>query len=164
MKYAGATMKNIPTGECWYILGVDSVSQTVCAEGWPASIAPIKDCIMVEEGTGITDEEAAYRLKTFGAQYQDDMVIIVCAHPAKHLIFISSGLRWCGWCGALYTRDWVAPKGTSLTSYEHDEHAECGECGTDEMVCRLCGHCPAHETCVDDDESIHIKDSWTATL
>src|SRR5690606_35912274 len=35
--------KHIPTGEMWWIIGIDLVGDRVCAAGWPPSIGKLSD-------------------------------------------------------------------------------------------------------------------------
>lgn len=63
---AGSTVKHIPTGEEWFLLGVNKERNRVCIAGWPATIANLSDCELINEGTGITTEELSYRNKEFG--------------------------------------------------------------------------------------------------
>ena len=69
---AGSYVRHIPTGEMWYILGVNKVTGKVCTAGWPQTIANLGDCVLVEEGDGITKEELEYRDKEYGANWDRD--------------------------------------------------------------------------------------------
>ena len=69
---AGSTVKHIPTGEGWYVLGVNKAENKACFAGWLPSTANLKDCILVEEGDGITIEELEYRKKEFGTNWDND--------------------------------------------------------------------------------------------
>lgn len=62
----GSTVKHIPSGEEWTLIGVNEKKNQVCAAGYPPSIAKLSDCELVEEGIGITRLELLYRIKEFG--------------------------------------------------------------------------------------------------
>jgi hypothetical protein len=67
---AGDTVFHDPTEEQWYALGVNYERGELCVAGWPPTIGKIDDCVMVESGNGITDEERAYRDKKFGGGWE----------------------------------------------------------------------------------------------
>ncbi len=66
---AGSMVKHIPTGETWYLLGVNKEKSKVCVAGYPPTIAELIDCIEIEEGSGIDQEELDYRGKKFGTNW-----------------------------------------------------------------------------------------------
>lgn len=61
--------KHLPTGEDWYILGVNQKRDEVCAAGWPATIGKLSDCESFEVNKPLTPEEIEYRSKTFGSDW-----------------------------------------------------------------------------------------------
>ena len=67
---AGSSVFHKPTGEEWYILGVNYEKGKLCVGGWPASIADISDCELLNEGKGITESEKEYRSRTFGSGWE----------------------------------------------------------------------------------------------
>lgn len=69
---AGDSIQHKPSGENWFLLGVDSVGNHVCAAGWPPSMAKLSDCTLVEKGKGITLYERNYRNSTFGGSWDDE--------------------------------------------------------------------------------------------
>lgn len=66
MIQAGDYVYHKPTKEEWYILGVNQEKNKVCVAGWPLTIAYLSDCVLIEKGNGITQEELEYRRKQFG--------------------------------------------------------------------------------------------------
>jgi hypothetical protein len=68
---AGDTIDHGPTGERWFILGVNEGRNEVCVAGWPPSKGNLSDCKLVEEGNGITEEELRYREKQFGHNWDE---------------------------------------------------------------------------------------------
>jgi hypothetical protein len=72
MEYKASTAyiaRHIPTGEKWYLLGIDSDRNKVCAAGWPATIANLSDMADFEERSALSTEEITYRDKTFGSNW-----------------------------------------------------------------------------------------------
>ena len=63
---AGSTVYHKPTREQWFILGVNTDKNMACVAGYPKTIANLSDCVLVEEGNGLTVEELRYREKEFG--------------------------------------------------------------------------------------------------
>lgn len=63
------TANHIPSGEDWYLLGIDINGNKVCAAGWPPSIGKLSDCKDFEKKDEITDKELEYRNKTFGTNW-----------------------------------------------------------------------------------------------
>lgn len=61
--------KHLPTGEDWYILGIDVKGDRVCVAGWPATIGKLSDCKDFEVNKPLTDEELAYRVREFGQNW-----------------------------------------------------------------------------------------------
>ena len=61
--------KHLPTGEDWYILGIDDKGNRVCVAGWPATIGKLSDCENLEVNKPLTEEEMAYRGKAFGQNW-----------------------------------------------------------------------------------------------
>lgn len=66
---AGSTIKHIPTGEEWFLLGVNKKKNKVCVAGYPPTIADLSDCIEVEDGIGLNKQELEYRNKQFGTNW-----------------------------------------------------------------------------------------------
>ena len=62
---AGDAVKHGPSGETWYLLGVDSRRGRVCVAGWPPTEANLSDCTLIEKGKGITLYEYRYRCEKF---------------------------------------------------------------------------------------------------
>lgn len=61
--------KHLPTGEDWYILGIDVKGDRVCVAGWPATIGKLSDCKDFEVNKPLTDEELTYRGRKFGQNW-----------------------------------------------------------------------------------------------
>lgn len=58
--------KHNPTGEDWYIIGIDEEGDRVCAAGWPASIGKLSDLSGIELNKPLTKDELVHRNKNFG--------------------------------------------------------------------------------------------------
>jgi hypothetical protein len=58
-----------PTGEEWFILGINKVAGTVCAAGWPPSIAKLDDCTDFRPMRKLKPDEIEYRTKNFGGSW-----------------------------------------------------------------------------------------------
>jgi hypothetical protein len=63
---AGSTVKHVPTGENWYLLGVSKVKNKVCIAGYPPTIAQLDDCIEIEEGQGLAKRKRNIETKNLG--------------------------------------------------------------------------------------------------
>ena len=63
---AGSTVYHFPTGEEWFVLGVNKAKDAVCVAGWPPTTARLSNCKLVDEGNGITADELKYRCEQFG--------------------------------------------------------------------------------------------------
>jgi hypothetical protein len=55
-----------PTGEDWYLLGIDVKNNKVCVAGWPATIGNLSDCEDLKKNEKLTEEELKHRRKKFG--------------------------------------------------------------------------------------------------
>lgn len=66
---AGSTVTHIPTGENWFLLGVNKEKDKVCVAGYPPTIANLSDCVEAVEGNGINKDEIEYRNKEFGTNW-----------------------------------------------------------------------------------------------
>lgn len=62
---AGDSIKHIPSGEIWYVLGTNYKINRVCAAGYPSTIANLSDCKLISKGVGLTTDELNYRNKEF---------------------------------------------------------------------------------------------------
>ena len=60
---------HIPTGEAWYIIGIDFKGDRVCIPGWPATIAKLSDCEDLQQVEPLTPEELSHRRKRFGTNW-----------------------------------------------------------------------------------------------
>ena len=60
---------HIPTGENWYILGIDVKGDRVCAGGWPPSIGKLSDCKNFEKNLPLDESEISYRTRKFGSNW-----------------------------------------------------------------------------------------------
>lgn len=60
------TCHHKPSGEDWYLLGIDKKGNRVCAAGWPPTIRKLSDCENLEMKGGISEEEIKYRKQQFG--------------------------------------------------------------------------------------------------
>lgn len=60
---------HIPTGEDWYILGIDEKCDRVCVAGYPATIGKLSDCKEFEKNKPLELSEIEYRTKTFGQNW-----------------------------------------------------------------------------------------------
>jgi len=65
---AGSVVKHIPTGETWFVLGVNQKRNEICIAGWPPSKAKLSDCVFVEQGE-LTEVDLEYRDKRFGLNW-----------------------------------------------------------------------------------------------
>lgn len=67
---AGDSVLHKPSGETWFVLGVNYKAGKLCVAGWPPTIANIVDCELVEKAERqLTDEELSYRNKEFGQNW-----------------------------------------------------------------------------------------------
>lgn len=62
----GDTARHKPTGEEWYLLGVNKERNRVCVAGWPPTMADLSDCELVKKGSGISKTELEYRREQYG--------------------------------------------------------------------------------------------------
>lgn len=60
---------HVPSNEDWVILGIDQLRGKVCAAGWPASIAELKDIVDLQPRSKRTLQEEVYVSKTFGVTF-----------------------------------------------------------------------------------------------
>ncbi len=58
-----------PSGEDWYILGIDVKGDRVCTAGYPPTIAKLSDCEDVEKNEPLTAEELKYRKSKYGENW-----------------------------------------------------------------------------------------------
>lgn len=56
---------HMPTGEEWYLLGIDLTHNLVCAAGYPPSQARLSDFSLIIKEKPITQEELSYRNSEF---------------------------------------------------------------------------------------------------
>ncbi|MGD9930165.1 MAG: hypothetical protein AB7U05_09105 [Mangrovibacterium sp.] len=63
------TAHHVPTGEDWYLIGIDTKQNRACAAGWPPSIGKLTDFISFAENKPLTPDEINYRNKTFGTTW-----------------------------------------------------------------------------------------------
>lgn len=70
MIQAGSTVRHRPTGEDWFVLGVNKTDDRICVAGWPPTMALLSDCELIETGVGLTEAEINYRNKTFGYNWE----------------------------------------------------------------------------------------------
>ncbi len=63
------TAKHLPTGEHWYILGIDVQGDRVCAGGWPPTIGKLSHCVDFEANKPLTESELNHRNKEFGQNW-----------------------------------------------------------------------------------------------
>lgn len=68
---AGDSVLHKPTGEEWYVLGVNYTRGKLCVAGWPHTVAEIEHCQLTERGIGITDEERESRRQMFGGGWEE---------------------------------------------------------------------------------------------
>jgi hypothetical protein len=61
--------KHIPSGEDWYIIGIDFKSGEVCAAGWPPSIGKLSDCKDFEINLPLDESELNHRRRKFGVRW-----------------------------------------------------------------------------------------------
>ena len=61
--------QHIPTGENWYIVGIDVKGNRVCAGGWPPSIGKLSDCKNFEKNLPLDESELKYRERKFGLNW-----------------------------------------------------------------------------------------------
>lgn len=60
------TTHHIPTGEDWFIIGIDVKGNRVCAAGFPPSIGKLRDCVSITPFRPLTEEELKYRKNNYG--------------------------------------------------------------------------------------------------
>lgn len=70
---AGDTVKHVPSGEQWFVLGVHKWWKELCVAGYPPTVAKVSDCVLVKKGNGITEKERKYREEAFGPNYVDSI-------------------------------------------------------------------------------------------
>lgn len=63
------TAKHLPTGEDWYIIGIDKNGDRVCVPGWPPIIGKLSDCVNLMVKTELTFNELFYRQIKFGTNW-----------------------------------------------------------------------------------------------
>ena len=69
---AGDTVVHGPTGEDWFILGVNSHDGLVCVGGWPATIGKLSDCTLITKAKRpLTAAELEHRHQAFGSGWDD---------------------------------------------------------------------------------------------
>lgn len=68
---AGSSVLHKPSGETWFVLGVNKQKNQACIAGWPPTIANLSDCELVNAGNGITQHEREYRHKEFGSNWEE---------------------------------------------------------------------------------------------
>lgn len=73
---SGDTVKHFPSGEDWFLLGVDTTRNLVCAAGWPPSMGYVSDCTLVEKGSGISEQERKYRDTRFCGYWDDEREVV----------------------------------------------------------------------------------------
>lgn len=61
--------KHVPTGEDWYILGIDEEFDRVCAAGYPPTIGKLSDCKELEKNEPLTESELKHRERRFGINW-----------------------------------------------------------------------------------------------
>lgn len=67
---AGDGVLHKPSGEQWYVLGVNYSEDRLCIAGYPPSLAKISDCEYIESFGEITKEELEHRSKQFGDNWE----------------------------------------------------------------------------------------------
>jgi hypothetical protein len=68
----GDSVLHKPTGEVWFVLGVNKSKNHICTAGWPPSLAKLSDCDLWKRGNGITEHERQYRNKEFGTDWDSN--------------------------------------------------------------------------------------------
>ena len=66
---AGDSVHHYPSGEKWFLLGVNEGRGEVCPAGWPHTIARLNDCALIEKGDGVKAEELEARERLFGGAW-----------------------------------------------------------------------------------------------
>lgn len=64
---AAYTGVHVPTGEEWWIIGVDVGFNKICAAGWPPTMADLSDMKDMTYKRPLNDEELEYRRRRFGS-------------------------------------------------------------------------------------------------
>lgn len=59
-----------PSGEYWYVIGIDLKKGSVCAGGWPPSIGNLEDFTKWKRLKPLTEDELNYRKKKFGTNWE----------------------------------------------------------------------------------------------
>jgi hypothetical protein len=62
---------HIPSGESWFVLGIDVKGDRVCAAGWPPSTGKLSDCKDIEVNTPMNKGQIDYREKQFGTNWDN---------------------------------------------------------------------------------------------
>lgn len=63
------TAHHVPTGEDWYLIGIDTERNRACAAGWPPSIGKLTDFVNFAENKPLTPDEINHRNKQFGTNW-----------------------------------------------------------------------------------------------
>ena len=68
----GDTVLHKPSGESWFVLGVNYGINKVCIAGYPSTIANLSDCELEEKSNGVLNEqEILHRSKQFGDNWDE---------------------------------------------------------------------------------------------
>ena len=63
----GDTVLHKPSGESWFVLGVNYKKDKICVGGWPPTMAQLSDCELEEKGDKVLNEqEILHRSREFG--------------------------------------------------------------------------------------------------
>lgn len=61
--------KHKPSGEDWYLIGIDPDGDRVCAAGWPPTIGKLSDCDEIKKNEPLTPHEIRHRIRNFGTNW-----------------------------------------------------------------------------------------------
>jgi len=61
---------HVPTGENWFVLGVNRDRDELCTAGWPPSMGSISHCENWELAGEINEIQLEYRNRTFGSNWE----------------------------------------------------------------------------------------------
>jgi len=71
---AGDSVRHYPSGEEWFLLGVNKRAGEVCVAGWPASRAKLEHCALIQKGDGLSQQELDHRRDAFGSNWDSTRI------------------------------------------------------------------------------------------
>ena len=68
----GDSVYHKPSGESWFVLGVNYEKDKICIAGYPPTMANLSDCELEEKGNGsLNEQEILHRSKQFGDNWDE---------------------------------------------------------------------------------------------